>query len=119
MSGVLPQGSPQVISMLGNSYPSAGGLLSQSYIQAVHHVNSMGMLNDLNSSDSSPFDLNDFPQLSSHPSSAGGPQGQLGTLRKQGLSPIVQQNQEFSIQNEDFPALLGYKGGNGEFTMDM
>ncbi|CAK8536159.1 unnamed protein product [Lathyrus sativus] len=119
MSGVLPQGSPQVISMLGNSYPSAGGPLSQSHIQAVHHLNSMGMLNDLNSSDSSPFDLNDFPQLSSRPSSAGGPQGQLGSLRKQGLSPIVQQNQEFSIQNEDFPALPGYKGGNGEFTMDM
>lgn len=33
-----------------------------------------------------------------------------GSLRKQGLSPIVQQNQEFSIQNEDFPALPGYKG---------
>ena len=33
-------------------------------------------------------------------------------LRKQGLgvSPIVQQNQEFSIQNEDFPALPGFKG---------
>ncbi|KEH39407.1 probable NOT transcription complex subunit VIP2 isoform X3 [Medicago truncatula] len=119
MSGVLPQGSPQVISMLGNSYPSAGGPLSQSHMQAVHHLNSMGMLNDLNSSDSSPFDLNDFPQLTSRPSSAGGPQGQLGSLRKQGLSPIVQQNQEFSIQNEDFPALPGYKGGNGEFTMDM
>lgn len=35
----------------------------------------------------------------------------LGSLRKQGLGvPIVQQNQEFSIQNEDFPALPGYKG---------
>lgn len=35
-----------------------------------------------------------------------------GSLRKQGLgvSPIVQQNQEFSIQNEDFPALPGFKG---------
>ncbi|CAJ2660793.1 probable NOT transcription complex subunit VIP2 isoform X2 [Trifolium pratense] len=119
MSGVLPQGSPQVISMLGNSYPSAGGPLSQSHMQAVHHLNSMGMLNDLNSSDSSPFDPNDFPSLSSRPSSAGGPQGQLGSLRKQGLSPIVQQNQEFSIQNEDFPALPGFKGGNGDFTMDM
>lgn len=33
-------------------------------------------------------------------------------MRKQGLgvSPIVQQNQEFSIQNEDFPALPGFKG---------
>lgn len=35
-----------------------------------------------------------------------------GSLRKQGLSPIVQQNQEFSIQNEDFPALPGFKGAH-------
>ncbi|KAG4979819.1 hypothetical protein JHK85_033777 [Glycine max] len=77
MSGVLPQGSPQVISMLGNSYPS-GGPLSQSHVQAVSNLNSMGMLNDVNTNDSSPFDINDFPQLTSRPSSAGGPQGQLG-----------------------------------------
>ncbi|RDX95420.1 putative NOT transcription complex subunit VIP2, partial [Mucuna pruriens] len=121
MSGVLPQGSPQVISMLGNSYPSAGGPLSQSHVQTVNNLNSMGMLNDVNSGDSSPFDINDFPQLTSRPNSAGGPQGQLGSLRKQGLgvSPIVQQNQEFSIQNEDFPALPGFKGGNTDFAMDM
>ncbi|XP_021833883.1 probable NOT transcription complex subunit VIP2 isoform X1 [Prunus avium] len=120
MSSVLPQGSPQVISMLGNSYPNAGGPLSQSHVQ-VNNLSSMGMLNDVNSNDSSPFDINDFPQLTSRPSSAGGPQGQLGSLRKQGLgvSPIVQQNQEFSIQNEDFPALPGFKGGNAEYAMDM
>ncbi|XP_062082519.1 probable NOT transcription complex subunit VIP2 isoform X2 [Humulus lupulus] len=120
MSGVLPQGSPQVISMLGNSYPSAGGPLSQNHVQ-VNNLSSMGMLNDVNSNDSSPFDLNDFPQLTSRPSSAGGPQGQLGSLRKQGLgvSPIVQQNQEFSIQNEDFPALPGFKGGNADYPMEM
>ncbi|XP_027340538.1 probable NOT transcription complex subunit VIP2 isoform X2 [Abrus precatorius] len=114
MSGVLPQGSPQVISMLGNPYPSAGGQLSQSHVQTVNNLNSLGMLNDVNSSDSSPFDINDFPQLTSRPSSAG-------SLRKQGLgvSPIVQQNQEFSIQNEDFPALPGFKGGNADFAMDM
>lgn len=37
-----------------------------------------------------------------------------GSLRKQGvgINAIVQQNQEFSIQNEDFPALPGYKGGH-------
>lgn len=37
-----------------------------------------------------------------------------GNLRKQGvgINAIVQQNQEFSIQNEDFPALPGYKGVN-------
>ncbi|KAK4255003.1 hypothetical protein QN277_008066 [Acacia crassicarpa] len=121
LSGVLPQGSPQVISMLGNSYPNAGGPLAQSHVQAVNNLNSMGMLNDMNSNDSSPFDINDFPQLTSRPNSAGGPQGQLGSLRKQGLgvSPIVQQNQEFSIQNEDFPALPGFKGGNADYAMDM
>lgn len=59
--------------MLGNSYPSAGGPLSQ-----MNTLSSMGMLNDVNSNDNSPFDINDFPQLTSRPSSAGGPQGQLG-----------------------------------------
>ncbi|XP_057449097.1 probable NOT transcription complex subunit VIP2 isoform X2 [Lotus japonicus] len=121
MSGMLPQGSPQVLSMLGNSYPSAGGPFSQSHIQGVNNLNSMGMLNDVNSNDTSPFDINDFPQLTSRPGSAGGPQGQLGSLQKQGLgvSPIVQQNQEFSLQNEEFPALPGFKGGNADYTMDM
>ncbi|XP_039034345.1 probable NOT transcription complex subunit VIP2 isoform X3 [Hibiscus syriacus] len=120
MSGVLPQGSPQVISMLGNSYPTVGGPLSQSHVQAVNNLSSMGMLNDVNSNDNSPFDINnDFPQLTSRPNSAGGPQGQLGSLRKQGLSPIVQQNQEFSIQNEDFPALPGFKGGNADYAIDL
>ncbi|KAM7527848.1 hypothetical protein LguiB_031258 [Lonicera macranthoides] len=120
MSGVLQQASPQVISMLGNSYPT-GNPLSQNHVQAVNNLNSMGMMNDVNSNDAAPFDINDFPQLSSRPNSAGGPQGQLGSLRKQGLgvSPIVQQNQEFSIQNEDFPALPGFKGGNADYAMDM
>ncbi|KAG2673616.1 hypothetical protein I3843_13G087800 [Carya illinoinensis] len=120
MSGVLPQGSPQMLSMLGNSYPTGGGPLSQGHVQAVNNLNSMAMLNDVNSNDT-PFDINDFPQLTSRPSSAGGPQGQLGSLRKQslGVSPIVQQNQEFSIQNEDFPALPGFKGGNADYAMDM
>ncbi|KAL6341478.1 hypothetical protein AAG906_032597 [Vitis piasezkii] len=121
MSGVLQQASPQVISMLGNSYPSAGGPLSQGHVQTVNNLSSMGMLNDVNSNENSPFDINDFPQLTSRPSSSGGPQGQLGSLRKQGLgvSPIVQQNQEFSIQNEDFPALPGFKGGNADYAMDL
>ncbi|XP_044506422.1 probable NOT transcription complex subunit VIP2 isoform X2 [Mangifera indica] len=121
MSGVLPQGSPQVLSMLGNSYAAGGGPLSQSHVQ-VNNLSSMGMLNDVNSNDNSPYDINnDFPQLTSRPSSAGGPQGQLGSLRKQGLgvSPIVQQNQEFSIQNEDFPALPGFKGSNSDYAMDL
>ncbi|XP_059626684.1 probable NOT transcription complex subunit VIP2 isoform X2 [Cornus florida] len=121
MSGVLQQASPQMMSMLGNSYPGAGGPLSQSHVQAMNNLSSMGMLNDVNTNDGSPFDINDFPQLTSRPNSSGGPQGQLGSLRKQslGVSPIVQQNQEFSIQNEDFPALPGFKGGNADYTMDM
>lgn len=64
--------------MLGNSYPNAGGPLSQSQVQAGNSLSSMGILNDVNSNDSSPFDINDFPQLTGRPSSAGGPQGQLG-----------------------------------------
>ncbi|KAK2987722.1 hypothetical protein RJ640_015387 [Escallonia rubra] len=106
--------------MLGNSYPS-GGLLSQNHVQTVNNLSSMGMLSDVNTNDASPFDINDFPQLSSRPGSAGGPQGQLGSLRKQGLgvSPIVQQNQEFSIHTEDFPALPGFKGGNADYAMDL
>ncbi|XP_047310682.1 probable NOT transcription complex subunit VIP2 [Impatiens glandulifera] len=118
MSSNVLQQAPQVMSMLGNSYQASGGPLSQNHVQG--SLNSMGMMNDI-SSDGSPFDLNDFPQLTSRPGSAGGPQGQLGSLRKQGLgvSNIVQQNQEFTMQNEDFPALPGFKGGNAEYNMDL
>uniref|UniRef100_A0A6N2L8U1 NOT2/NOT3/NOT5 C-terminal domain-containing protein n=1 Tax=Salix viminalis TaxID=40686 RepID=A0A6N2L8U1_SALVM len=122
MGGGLPQGNPQVIPMLGNSYPTAVGPLSHSHVPGVNNLSSIGMLNDVNSNDISPFDINnDFPQMTSHPSSAGGPQGQLGSLRKPGIgvSPIGQQSQEFSIQNEDFPALPGFKGGNADYTMDL
>ncbi|CAK9143982.1 unnamed protein product [Ilex paraguariensis] len=121
MSGMLQQASPQLISMLGNNYPTAGGPLSQNHVHAVNNLSSMGMLNDVNSNDGSPFDINDFPQLTSRPNSAGGPPGQIGSLRKQGLgvNPMMQQNQEFSIQNEDFPALPGFKGGNSDFGMEF
>ncbi|KAG6531607.1 hypothetical protein ZIOFF_005422 [Zingiber officinale] len=66
-------------------------------------------------------DMNDFPQLTPRPSSAGSQQGQLGATRKQGIgvSSIVQQNQEFIMQNEDFPALPGYKGGSSDFSVDL
>ncbi|CAA6670395.1 unnamed protein product [Spirodela intermedia] len=120
-SGVLQQ-APQMMSMLGNSYPTSGGTLSQSQVQAGNNpLSSMAMLNDVNQSDISPFDINDFPQLTGRPSSAGGSQGQSVSLRKQGLgvNSIVQPNQEFSIHNEDFPALPGFKGGNNDFTMDV
>ncbi|XP_078180539.1 NOT2 / NOT3 / NOT5 family isoform X4 [Carex rostrata] len=122
MSGMLPQGGPQLIGMLGSSYGSSGGTLSQNQVQGGNNaLSSVGMLHDVNSSDTSPFDINDFPQLTGRPSSAGGPQGQFGNIRKQGVgvSSIVQQNQEFSIQNEDFPALPGYKGTSADYSMDL
>ena len=73
--------APQMMSMLGSSYPTSGGTLSQSQIQAANNtLSSMGMLNDMNSNDMSPFDLNDFPQLTGRPNSAGGSQGQSGNL---------------------------------------
>ncbi|KAJ0978141.1 hypothetical protein J5N97_013615 [Dioscorea zingiberensis] len=121
MGGMLQQ-APQMVGMIGSSYPTSGGPLSQNQLQTGSNpLNSLGMLNDVISNDGSPYDMNDFPLLSGQPSSAGGPQAQLGSLRKQGVgvNSIVQQNQEFSIQNEDFPALPGYKGGSAEFSMDL
>ncbi|KAI0519379.1 hypothetical protein KFK09_006825 [Dendrobium nobile] len=120
MGGMLQQ-APQMMGMLRNSYNMSGGPISRQLQGGNSLLSSMGMLNDVNSNEGSPFDINDFPQLTGRPNSAGGPQGQLGSLRKQGIgvSSIVQQNQEFSIQNEDFPALPGYKGGNSEFAMDL
>ncbi|KAK3155463.1 hypothetical protein QOZ80_2BG0203590 [Eleusine coracana subsp. coracana] len=120
MNGLLQQASPQLMSMLGNSYPTSGGSLSQNQIQAGNNsLSSMGMLHD--ASDTAPFDINEFPQLTGRPSSAGGPQGQYGSLRKQGVgvSTIVQQNHEFSIQNEDFPALPGFKGNSSDYAMEL
>jgi CCR4-NOT transcription complex subunit 2 len=35
------------------------------------------------------------------------------------VNAIVQQNQEFSIQNEDFPALPGYKGVCSQRSIDL
>ena len=63
------------MSMLGNSYHTGGGQLSQNHLQSVNNM----MLGD-HSNDSSLFDINnDFPQLTSRPGSAGGTQGQLGS----------------------------------------
>ncbi|RCV08631.1 hypothetical protein SEVIR_1G349000v4 [Setaria viridis] len=120
MNGLLQQASPQLINMFGSSYPTSGGSLSQNQIQAGNNsLSSMGMLHDAN--DTAPFDINDFPQLTGRPNSAGGPQGQYGSLRKQGVgvNTIVQQNQEFSIQNEDFPALPGFKGNSSDYAMEL
>ncbi|XP_039776650.1 probable NOT transcription complex subunit VIP2 isoform X5 [Panicum virgatum] len=122
MNGLLQQASPQLINMLGSSYPTSGGSLSQNQIQAGNNsLSSIGMLHDAN--DTAPFDINDFPHLTGRPSSAGGPQGQYGkgSLRKQGVgvNTIVQQSQEFSIQNEDFPALPGFKGNSSDYAMEL
>lgn len=117
MSSVLQHASPQMISLLGNTYSSSGGTMVHGQAQMVN-----GQLSsDGGSNDSAPFDMNDFPQLTARQNSSGGPQGQLASLRKQGVgvNSVVQQSQEFSIQNEDFPALPGFKGGNAEFTMDL
>ena len=76
MSSLFSSGSPQAFSMLGSSYPAAGGP-SQNHVQAMNSLSSMSFLNEMNSSnDVSSFDINnDFPQLISRSTSA---QGQLG-----------------------------------------
>lgn len=73
--------------MLGNSYPTGGGPLSQNHVQSVNNFTSMGMFNDMNSNDGAPFDINDFPQLNSRPNSSGGPQGQIGN-HQSGYYPV-------------------------------
>ncbi|XP_021713792.1 probable NOT transcription complex subunit VIP2 isoform X2 [Chenopodium quinoa] len=119
-SGLQQQASPHVMSMLGNSYASGGGPLSQNHAQAVNNLSSMGMLNEVNNNSNSPFGVEDFPLLTSRPNSAGGAHGQIGSIRKQGIGgPASQQNHEFSIQSEDFPALPGQKGKNSEYGMDF
>lgn len=66
-----------MLNMMGSSYPTSGGSLSQNQIQGGNNsLGSMGMLHD--ASDGAPFDMSDFPQLTGRPSSAGGPQGQYG-----------------------------------------
>jgi CCR4-NOT transcription complex subunit 2 len=112
--------APQMASLLGNSYSGSGGLISQNQFQGGNsHLASMAMLNEMNAREHSTFDINDFPQLGGHFNSAGGSQGQLGLTRKQNVGGFLQQSQEFSIQNEDFPALPGYKGGSSEFPVNM
>nr|GLL45151.1 probable NOT transcription complex subunit VIP2 [Ipomoea trifida] len=109
-SGATNIGAPQMVSMLGNSYSGAGVPLLQNQFQAGNsHLASMALLNEYNARDNATFDINDFPQLGGRPPSAGGSQGQLGFIRKPNIG-FSQQNQEFSIQNEDFPALPGFKG---------
>ncbi|XP_022729879.1 probable NOT transcription complex subunit VIP2 isoform X8 [Durio zibethinus] len=131
VSPILGNAGPRITSSMGNMV--GGGNIGRS-ISAGGGLSVPGLVSRLNlSANSGSGSLSvqgqnrlmsgvlpqGSPQLTSRPSSAGGPQGQLGSLRKQGLSPIVQQNQEFSIQNEDFPALPGFKGGNADYAMDL
>ena len=67
------------MNLLGSSYPTPGGSLSQNQVQAGNSsLGSSGMLHDGSSGDNAPFDINDFPQLTGRPNSAGGGQGQYG-----------------------------------------
>eukprot|EP00250_Pteridium_aquilinum_P012866 c20994_g1_i1 orf=296-1555(+) len=121
INSVLQQASPQMVSLLGNNFSNSLGSVGQGQPPATGdgQLTSMGLMSDGVSSDGAAFDLSDFPQLSTRPNSAGS-QGGLASLRKQvGVNPIVQQSQEFSIQNEDFPALPGFKGGNSDFPTDL
>ncbi|KNA14684.1 hypothetical protein SOVF_105230 [Spinacia oleracea] len=102
-SGLQQQASPHVISMRGNSYASGGGPLSQGHVQAVNNLSSMATLDDVNSNNNSPSDVDN---------SSVGARGQIGSMGKQAIGvPTSQQNNEFKIQDEDFPALPGHKGG--------
>lgn len=116
-SNVLQQASPQMVSLLGSSFSNSLGSIGQGQVATGNgQLTSMGLMNE---GEGAAFDLNDFPQLSTRPSS-GGSQGGIASLRKQvGVNPIVQQSQEFSIQNENFPALPGFKGGNNDFTAEL
>ncbi|KAF0925402.1 hypothetical protein E2562_016643 [Oryza meyeriana var. granulata] len=110
--GATHQQESPVMNMLRSSSSAPGGTLSKNQLQAgSSSSSSTGMRHDGNFGENSPFDINDFPQLVGRPNFAGTVQGLYGSLRQQafGISP-VQQNQEFRIQNEDFPALPRLEG---------
>eukprot|EP00249_Psilotum_nudum_P017390 c26297_g1_i2 orf=1-1365(-) len=119
LSTALQQASPRMVSLLGNTFSSNAGAFQGQGALGNGQLGSIGLAGDGTSNDGIAFDLNDFPQLTTRPSSAGGSQGPLATLRKQGVSSIIQQSQEFSMQNEDFPALPGFKGGSVDFSTEL
>ncbi|KAL2650956.1 hypothetical protein R1flu_019084 [Riccia fluitans] len=112
--------APQTVSLLGSNFSSSPGSGIQ-VPSANGQLGNIGLGNDGGSNDGVAFDMNDFPQLTTRQASGGGLQGPVAALRKQGVpvNAIVQQNQEFSIQNEDFPALPGFKGGSTDMTSEM
>ena len=79
--------SPQMVALLGSSFSNSltNGAQTQPAI-GNGQLSSMGIMNDSASSDGAPFDLNDFPQLSTRPSS-GGSQGGLGVCIMDFLIP--------------------------------
>ncbi|XP_025881686.1 probable NOT transcription complex subunit VIP2 isoform X1 [Oryza sativa Japonica Group] len=111
MGGTHQQGLP-AMNMLGSSSSAPGGTLSKNQLQAGSSSSgSPGMRHDGNFGENSLFDINDFPQLVGRPNSAGNIQGLYGPLRQQAFGiNAVQQNQEFRIHNEDFPALPRLEG---------
>lgn len=65
-----------MVSLLGSSFANSlsNGAQTQPAI-GNGQLSSMGTVNDSVSGDGAPFDLNDFPQLSTRPSSAGSQAG--------------------------------------------
>ncbi|CAM6037069.1 unnamed protein product [Sphagnum compactum] len=120
-TSILQQGSPKGISLLGSNFSTSPGSGIQGQVPSGNgQLGSIGLTSDGGANDGLAFDISEFPQLGTRQSSSGGLQGPVGSLRKQGVSvnAIVQQNQEFTIQNEDFPALPGFRGGNSEMTTE-
>ncbi|XP_024386892.1 probable NOT transcription complex subunit VIP2 isoform X3 [Physcomitrium patens] len=115
---MLSRASPQgVSSMLGNNFSTSPSSNMQGQLYSANgHVGVMSPSSVGNGNDGVAFDINDFPQLTTRQSPSGNMQGSVGGLRKQGINALVQQNQEFSIQNEDFPAL---PGGNHDLASEL
>jgi CCR4-NOT transcription complex subunit 2 len=110
---LVSAGSPKGISLLGSNFSTSPGSGIQGQVPSGNgQLGSIGLTSDGGANDGLAFDISEFPQLGTRQSSSGGLQGPVGSLRKQGVSvnAIVQQNQEFTIQNEDFPALPGFRG---------
>ncbi|KAH9551643.1 hypothetical protein CY35_09G024800 [Sphagnum magellanicum] len=118
---MISRGSPKGISLLGSNFSTSPGSGIQGQVPSGNgQLGSIGLTSDGGANDGLAFDISEFPQLGTRQSSSGGLQGPVGSLRKQGVpvNAIVQQNQEFTIQNEDFPALPGFRGGNSEMTTE-
>lgn len=107
--------------MLGNNYSAApGGSIQGQPQNANGQIGSLGLNNtETNAGEGLAFDINEFPSLTTRPNSASGALGPTGLRKNAGVSAIVQQNTEFSIQNEDFPALPGFKAGGGPELGEM